>query len=323
MHRLSVLLFALVAGCAADTSSSHLSPLGEVIATIHFDADFAERVDGELYAGRTIEVSYDVERLPCRATRYGRPAWAITMHYRMNGGAVRSQAILGHEAHPGANVRTIELEAAGQLELWFEASSAYGCHEWDSDYGANYRFTVLADPHAPGWMGNAAGVVSRATCENGGACDADRRPLEDGFTYDTWARQRATIAAAYLDVWKAGVTDFDNPRLWEQLDARVHYRYAGQTEWQWAWIDFERRVGNDARYAVPLRDLDPLGGNTRTSADECPDAALRLDPTGTYVETSVELYFTINGHALRAADGAPFRGTFADYAGLYAPCGVL
>ena len=116
------------------------------------------------------------------------------------------------------------------------------------------------------------------------------------------------------------MTDFDNADLWQQLDARVYYRFAGQAEWQWAWVDFDRRVGNDARYRFLLRSLDPLGGQTRTRPEECPDAALDFDPSGTYVRTSVELFFSVNGHALRAEDGAPFGGTFEDYAGLYAPC---
>lgn len=317
---LFVLLACLsfVTACA-DPGAAGVAPLGEPVVTLSFDADWTEHLDGELYAGRTIEIAYDASRLPCRQTQGGRPVWSLTMHSRIDGGPVSQQVIDGHEPFPGASSRLLDLTEPGELELWFEATNVSGCHAWDSDFGANYRFRVGEDPHAPGWMGNAASVISRATCD-GGPCEADRRPLEDGFTYGTATRQRSLVRAAYVDVWKEGVTDFDNARLWEQLDARVYYRYAGQSEWQWAWVDFDRRVGNDARYAVPLADLDPLGGSTRTSREQCPDAALELDPSGAYVRTSVELYFSINGHPLRRADGAPFRGTYEDYRDLYVPC---
>mgnify|MGYP002132643616 CR=1 FL=1 len=73
--------------------------------------------------------------------------------------------------------------------------------------------------------GDGAVVISRATCNNGLACDADRRPLTPGWTYETWARQRAAIRTLSFDVWKAGVTDRDNPDLWRQLDVQMRYRF--------------------------------------------------------------------------------------------------
>jgi hypothetical protein len=307
--------------CAQDVGGGATN-LGEPIATMHFDAAWNEWVDGPLYAGRTIEVEYDIARLPCRATRYGRPAWSIIVHYRFDGGAAQQQVIFGHEAYPGANVRTIDLpEDASSLELWFESSSASGCHEWDSDFGNNYRYSIVEDPGAPGWMGNGATVLSRATCE-GGPCDSDRRPLEEGFTYGTWTRQRAAIRGAYFDVWKEGVTDHDNPDLWLELDVRVYYRYGATGEWQWAYVDHDRRVGNDARYAMPLIELDPLRGDTRTTREECPAAPLVRDESGQYVRTTMEYFFLVNGHAYRGPGGAPFRGVFEDYIGLYTPCDI-
>lgn len=318
---LVLLAAVLLSACAADVGSgTGASALEEGFSTLHFEADHTEWVEGPLHAGRTIEIAYDVDRLPCRGDRYGRPAWSIQIHHRMNGGAVSTQTILGHEAFPGANTRTIELAEEGTLELWFESSSVWGCHEWDSRFGENYRFEVTADPSAPGWMGNAVSVIARGTCE-GGACESDRRPLEAGFRYDTWARQRALVRVLSFDVWKAGVTDFDNADLWRQLDVQMHYRFGEGGEWQSRYVDFARRVGNDARYEVRVDRIDPQGGSTRT-AETCPDVPLTLDPSGQYVQTPIELYFTVNGHALRAADGASFTGTFEDYAGLYTACDV-
>src|SRR5689334_22526743 len=98
-------------------------------------------------------------------------------------------------------------------------------------------------------MGLASVAVTRATCA-GGVCDADLRPLEDGFVFDTWARQRATIAAAYFRVWEPGLTDTDSPDLWKELDVRAYWRFSEEEEFQWDWVDFDQRVGNDARYAL-------------------------------------------------------------------------
>lgn len=324
---LSLASCAVLSSCAAAPgTSTGSSALEESEAVLHFDGAWNEWTEGTLRAGRTIRIDYDISRLPCRDSRYGRPAWSIQVHHRMNGGPVSTTAILGHEAYPGANSQTIDLTEEGVLEVWFENTSVSGCHVWDSSFGENYRYEVTEDPRAPGWMGNAVSVISRATCDDGRACDADRVPLsssvEGRFRYDTWARQRAAIRQVSFDVWKAGVTDRADSELWRELDVRVHYRYGAESEWQWEYVDLERRVGNDARYTVRLIELDPQGGNTRTTRESCPDAPLTLDPTGMYVRTPIELYFTVNGHALRADDGQSFRGEYEDYAGLYAPCDV-
>ena len=87
----------------------------------------------------------------------------------------------------------------------------------------------------------------------------------------------------------------------------------------WAWVDVHGFVGNDARYAFPLRHLDPLGGNTIVDPADCPDAPLRVTDDGMYVETDVWLWFSVNGVELRPDSGA-WRGTFVDYVGLYDPC---
>jgi hypothetical protein len=321
----SLSLFGLVlslAGCAAEVGAGEVAsaPLEDDESAIHFERDWTEWIEGPLEVGRTLRIEYDVERMRCRGTRYGREAWTVVIHYRMNGGPEQTQPIFGHEAFPGANVRTIELSEEGTLELWFDNSSVWGCHEWDSSYGENYRFEIGPDPDAPGWIGNAAVVISRATCD-AGPCDRDRRSPEGvGFRYETYARQRAAIRVVDFDVWKAGVTDFDNPDLWRDLDVRVHYRYGSDAEWQWRYVDFARRVGNDARYEIDLRALDPLGASAITDPAQCPTMPLTHDESGTYVQAPFEYYVSVNGTELRASDGSAFRGTYEDYASAYALC---
>jgi len=214
---------------------------------------------------------------------------------------------------------TIDLETSGELQVWFENGNRWGCHAYDSSYGSNYRFTVSPPESAPGWMGNAVFVTSRATC-SGGPCDADRHPLTDVFGFDTWVRQRAAIKAAYFDVWKRGVTDFDNPDLWRTLDVQVHTRFGDSGTFSTRYVSFDHRVGNDARYALPLSSVDPLGGSTITKKEDCPKVPLKVSADGMYVETELQFWFTVNGVELRPAPGATYRGKFSDYKGLYEVC---
>jgi len=322
-----LLSWSLSLGCAIERAvegedpASSSSDAVEGVAQISFDASFNETVTGTLRAGGKVEIHYDPARLTtCRGTEGGRPQWGIGGQWRIAGGATSSFTIAGL-MEPAGNTVTIALPASGDLELWFVNTSKYGCVAYDSDFGRNYHFRVEANPNEPGWMGNAASAISRETCDGGGACETSRVQLESGFRFDTWTRQRATIAGAYFDVWKQGVTDFANPDLWKQLDVKVHYRQVGAPEWSTAYVAFEKRVGNDARYVVPLRSIDPLGGRTRTSREDCPKGPLAVSADGLYVETDVEFFFSVNGFELRPESGTRvYRGTYADYRGLYAVC---
>ena len=200
---------------------------------------------------------------------------------------------------------------AGRLEMWFQVSNRWGCNAWDSNYGNNYRFTVQADPRAPGWVGDGAVVISRATCGNGLACDADRRAITSQWTYETWARQRAAIRVVTFDVWKQGVTDRDNPDLWRQLDVQLRYRFGRTGAFAMRHVNFERRVGNNARYAVDLRGVDPLPDFPALTA--CPAAPLTASPDGALVSTTFEYYFTVNGTEYRPSATGVFQGVFTNY----------
>jgi hypothetical protein len=322
---LIVVLSSLSFGCAIERASEGEDPASstanavETVAKIAFDGAHNETVTGTLRAGGTVEISYDPARLTnCRGTEGGRPQWGIAGQFRINGGATSGFTIAGL-MEPAGNKVTVALPTSGDLEVWFVNTSKYGCVAYDSDYGRNYHFKVEANPRAPGFMGNAASAIARETCDDGRACEKSRVPLESGFRFDTWARQRATIAGAYFDVWKQCVTDFDNSELWQQLDVQVHYRQVGAPDWSKAYVAFEKRVGNDARYVVPLRSIDPLGGRTRTSKDDCPKGPLSVSADGFYVETELEFYFTVNGFELRPTTGV-YRGTYSDYRDLYKVC---
>lgn len=281
-----------------------------------FPADGSYRLEGDLRQGGQLEIEYDVSRLPnCRDTRYGQPAWSILAHYRFASGQTGYVAVTSGRG-------TLDVVGSGELELWFENQGIYGCRAWDSRDAANYRFAVDEDPRAPGWIGNGAYVIDRMTCD--GPCDHSRRALAPApWRYDTYARQRAAIRAIYFDVWKAGVTDFDNAELWRELDVQVHFRVRAEGPFQSRYVRFFRRVGNDARYELPMAEMDPFaGGFRRTDPSQCPDADLLTsgDPNAAYVGARVEYYFTVNGVPYRESSGHNFRGEFEEYRTLFEVC---
>lgn len=266
-------------------------------ARLVFRADHGEEQIGGIIPGGRVRIEYDTDRLTtCRHSQGGNPLWDITAHVRWE----PSFALAHASVRDGA--ATFDAPAGAQhASIWFENTSASGCQAWDSDFGANYHFDVLAPPS---WVGNATVRLSRDTSDPcaGGA-------LVDGFSFDTWVRQRAAITNACLQVWLPGVTDRDDAEVWKRLDVRVRYRGHGtNTPWRSAWVPFDRRAGNDARFAFNLRTIDPFGPYV------CPDVPVEPVESGQYRQAALELYFVVNGVELRAADGAPFVGTYVDYA---------
>lgn len=288
-------------------------------ATITFDASWGENVTGALVEGGTLHIDYDDARLAeCRAWQGQTPQYAVTAHARFADGSEDAITVTGLSA---SSDPSFTIPVTGEVQIWFEATNRWGCHAWDSNLGDNYRFRALEEATRPDWLGNAASVVSRQTCDNGGACDSDRKALESGVSYDTWARQRAAIRSIFFDVWEPGVTDFDNANLWQQLDAQVHYRWSGQTSFQSQYVNFSRRVGNDARYELALRPFDPMHGNVISDPEtQCPEGELTPSADGFYVSTTLELYFTVNGKELRPAGGGTYRVVYTDYRERYEVC---
>ncbi|MEO8876352.1 MAG: DUF6209 family protein, partial [Polyangiaceae bacterium] len=267
-----------LAGCSApaedDASSTASQHLTGKAVTISFNGDFTTTTSAPLMVGDTVTVSYDTSRLTtCRGNANGGgPGWTIGASYQTNGGAVSSIVVAGLNPDPSAKP-TFTLTTAGDLAFWFENNSLWGCDAYDSAYGQNYHLNVLASANAPGWIGDAQYVISRATC-SGDPCASDFHPLDGGFTYDTWSRERAAIRRGYFEVWKSGVTDFDNADLWKELDVEVHSRVGGSGAFASHYVSFDERDGNNARYAVDLTTLDPLpggpGGSAISNKADCP-----------------------------------------------------
>ena len=315
---------SFLAGCSAapDVEVGESAQAATSEATVVFQGNWTTEVRGSLERGKRLRILYSADRAKCTATAYGNPAWSVMAYYRWNGGEVRSVQVAGLRSDPTAPEPGIALDQSGQLEMWFQNTDRYGCNAFDSAFGKNYTFAIAENASAPGWIGNASFAIDRQTC-NGGVCPGSWRSLEGGFLYETWARQRAAVRRAGFEVWKSGVTDFNNPNLWQQLDVQIHRRYAGETTFTTEYVSFDGRWGNNAHYGLDLRALDPFeyprGANIQTAAD-CPKFTVRRDASGNYVETDLEFYFTVNGVELRPAAGGNFRGTYQDYLGNYAIC---
>jgi hypothetical protein len=287
-------------------------------ANLTFTSDWAESVDGLLVEGGLVHLDFDEARIPdCKGTQGGTPQYAITAHARSESGDVQSVVVAGLNADSDP---TLELDEAGDLEIWFEATNRWGCRAWDSNLGDNYVFRVIDDPAKPDWIGNAAVVTARQTCD-GGPCESTRRSLDQPFLFDSGTRQRAAIAALYFDVWEPGVTDFDNADLWRQLDSQIHLRWGGQEGFETRYADISGRNGNDARYSVSLRALDPFR-YPPVDAAGCPSGTMTLNPDGHYARATMEFYFTVNGKELRPSGGGTYRGHFDGPASAYPGCVV-
>jgi hypothetical protein len=152
-------------------------------------------------------------------------------------------------------------------------------------------------------MGEVRNLITRDSddeCDGGGLATS-------AFAFDTWARQRAVRTNLCFQVYQPGLTDHDDPSLWQQLDVSLHYRFVGQPGFTTLPVSFDRRTGNNARYRMSWRTIDPF----RTY--HCPEVAPHPSANGMYAEIQLEYFVVVNGGELRPAPGQVFTGTFADY----------
>jgi hypothetical protein len=147
-------LFASSAiGCSAESSSVGNAASGEEqdqtsdAATIKLTSDFQSTVIGEAAAGKGIRVEYALERLPqCRGNvGGGGPGWNVTGFYSENGGAPKTfevSALTPDGKDRVAKAARIVPSAGGDVAIWFQIASAFGCSEFDSQFGQNFHLAV-------------------------------------------------------------------------------------------------------------------------------------------------------------------------------------
>ena len=95
-------------------------------------------------SGDQLVVHYEPARLSqCAGSTMGNAAWAVTLNYQVDGGAVKSVLVTranGPDLVPSDPEITV---ARGRdLALWFEATNRWGCHAYDSNNSANYHIVI-------------------------------------------------------------------------------------------------------------------------------------------------------------------------------------
>jgi len=113
-------------------------------AVLGFDADGTQSQSAAIHAGDQVVVHYDPQRLAtCAGSTGGHAAWGITGHWQVDGGTVHDVMVSRADGSTlVAADPTITIPRGHDLALWFEATSVWGCHAWDSANGANYHATI-------------------------------------------------------------------------------------------------------------------------------------------------------------------------------------
>jgi hypothetical protein len=113
-------------------------------ATLGFGQDWSFTQTADVHAGDQIVVHYAPQRLQqCQAETNEMAAWGITLHWQVDGGTVHDVSAArpnGTFLAPADPIITVP--RGHYLAMWFEATSIYGCHAYDSDYGANYHVSI-------------------------------------------------------------------------------------------------------------------------------------------------------------------------------------
>jgi hypothetical protein len=189
-----------------------------------------------------------------------------------------------------------------------------GCVD-DADLGAPDGQNLLADDKADGndplWAGLTSITIERYAAD---PCNDGRSAFGDEpVVYDDWARQRAGVRNICFEVWKPGVTDWDNPEFWKQLDVQVHYRYGSTGAFRDAYVDSNGRRGNNRRYAWSLEyQLDPTVAASIAQVN-APFRILSESNGWAMIEADMEVYFTVNGRALKTPGGKPYVVRYQGY----------
>src|ERR1043165_4490390 len=100
-----------------------------------------------------------------------------------------------------------------------------------------------ADGGGPLWAGLTSITFERYTQD---PCDYPNPHAfgDDPAHYDEWVRERAAFRNICFEVWSPGVTDWDNPDFWKQLDVQAYYRYGHAGAFKMAYVPSIDRRGN-------------------------------------------------------------------------------
>jgi len=199
--------------------------------------------------------------------------------------------------------------------------AAAGCVDSSADQEPTEPNQLHGDDKADGgplWGGLTSITIERYTAD---PCDNGAHSLGDEpVVYEEWARTRAAIRNVCFEVWKPGVTDWDNPDFWTQLDVRAYYRYGHTGEFQWVHVPSIDRRGHNRRYAFALDyTLDPTVYVPSVAMMKVPFQIVNEGSSSSggekwaYVSADLEVYFTVNGATLNSPSNKPFVIRYQNY----------
>ena len=262
-----------------------------------FAGGWTEAQHGAIVAGAAARGRLRSGRLTaCRDTHDGIPFWTLEAFAQFEpGGQLVSGTVIqsdGGTVSPVPFVTDVPADATS-VALWFENASPPSCVAWDSNYGANYVFPVVAGATPPiGWLSGVGGSTDRA-CQH-----ADT--LEDPIVIDEYARERACLFAD-VDVWVGGVTDGDARRIPSTCSPRSSGPRTAPRR-PTTWLDDVGRVGNNERFRwqLPYELRNQADWTTATYA-------LRVSVDGrswTYAEGGARAHHPARLHAPVASSSA-------------------
>jgi hypothetical protein len=153
-------------------------------ATLSFNADWSTTQRGALVRGGHVDVSHS----PLRVAQCPNSTILSFARFQPSGAIASSDEAFGFDIPSGTT----------SVELWFHAV-APGCDAWDSNFGKNWSFPVLAAaPPDVGWAGDWGSSTDRSCTHQAG--------VKESISIDEYMRERACIFID-LDVWVLGVTD--------------------------------------------------------------------------------------------------------------------
>jgi hypothetical protein len=219
-------------------------------ATLKFDGAWTTTQTGAIVPGGDLTIEYALGRLPgCRFSRAGYQLWDIDANVKFEpSGELKTGSVTMVATPPGADPTrmpfplTVRVPLGTQrVQIWFRNYDAERCETWDSNYGKNYQFAVVAAPKPVGWAGDWGGSTTRL-CEHAAG-------IADPIVIDSYVRERACLFVD-ADVWVPGLTDAAE-RHPEHIWAQAEWSLDGNSTTHLP-LQFIDRVGNNYRYRFQL-----------------------------------------------------------------------
>jgi hypothetical protein len=225
---------------------------------VRFNGNWTQVPDGPIVQGGLMKIVYDPSRLRvCRATYNGGRTWNIVASWRfLPSNDVQNVSLYDGDYYAGeAAIRQPQVPVpadATQVQFWFSNTDRAGCSAWDSNFGNNYVFDIVAPQAASpavGWAGDFDFVIAWG---NGDTRHGDRDPAY----YWNSMEGAPSSSRVEVQVWIPGITDqvyANDEAVRTAAQSRVKAEVLTDALAGAAWgaqdLRFVRKQGNNFLYA--------------------------------------------------------------------------